>query len=195
VATQAVLDSIQETLRHPLDREWSIQGLGMLRTYLDPERVHRLHVWDPQSAVHEVSTIHDHPWDFVSNIISGQLVNQRFLIGTADDEVSEPFHHSQILCGEGGGLFGETDTAWLSPQPLETYLPGDAYSQVAAELHESRPTPGAVTIISRTFHENVDHANVYWEQGEWVSAEPRPATDDEVLRFTYLALQHWNEHR
>lgn len=185
------LDSIESILRNPLDREWSIQGFGMLRTYLDPDRVHRLHIWDPLAAFEEVSTIHDHPWDFVSNVISGQIRNQRYKVSDGYDHSAEEYQHAQILCGEGGGIVGPVGKTWLREAPQEHYGAGQFYSQTAAELHESRPSPGAVTIISRTFHGDTEHANVYWDEGDWVTAEPRPATDAEVLQFARLAFERW----
>ena len=45
VAFDILKTTIQkEVFEAYLEREWTIQGLGMLRTYLVPEN--RLHVWD-----------------------------------------------------------------------------------------------------------------------------------------------------
>lgn len=66
-------------LKHPFNLEWSIQGFGMLRAYLADDQVYRLHIWDTeQMSVEDVSTVHDHPWDLDSRIISGTLRNQRY---------------------------------------------------------------------------------------------------------------------
>lgn len=182
-------ERVKEILEHPLDFEWSIQGLGMLRTYLDPDGVQRLHIWDPVNAVDEVSTIHDHPWDFASEIVSGVVRNQRYV---EDLHFGMPHMAQDIRCGVDGGLIGEPRRTGLQSDLLELYTPGQGYSQLAPELHESFPDAGAVTVITRTFHEQCDFAHVFWQGERWVSAEPRPATPSEVMHFAGLARHHWD---
>lgn len=177
---------VKEILAHPFDHDWSIQGLGMLRTYLDDEHIERLHIWDTDRAVTEVSTIHDHPWDFSSRIVAGRLYNQRYQHSYSLTD-GDPFHTSQIHCGAGGGLIGATHRVRLSLDPIEGYEPGDVYSQSAPELHQSDPSRGAVTVISRTFRAERDIATVCWRTGDWVSAEPRSATMAEIEHFIGLA--------
>jgi hypothetical protein len=48
MTTQA---SVLQILANPFDYKWTIQGFGMLRTYLDSEHSERLHIWDPDIAV------------------------------------------------------------------------------------------------------------------------------------------------
>jgi hypothetical protein len=178
--------AVADILAHPLDHEWTIQGLGMLRTYLDDEHIERLHIWDTDEAVDSVSTIHDHPWDFTSTIVRGQIRNQRFV---ADNSTSAPwFNRAQIRCGIGGGLISEPEMVRVCSQVVESYGPGQHYSMDAPELHESFPDRGAVTVIRRSFHADRDLATVCWRTGDWVSAEPRPAAAAEILHFVGLAL-------
>lgn len=182
-------NSVRNLLDHPYDRPWSIQGFGMLRTYLDDKQVRRLHIWDPESAVTEVSSIHDHPWDFTSEIISGQITNVLYL----EDQYGIPHWSARIRCGEGGGLIEEPDMVGLYQKSPTTYIAGMGYSQHAEELHESIPAPGTVSVITRHFRPgNRDIARVLWRSGEWVSAEPRPATEAEITHFTALARKNWN---
>lgn len=176
--------AVREALANPFDREWSIQGFGMLRTYLDPDQVHRLHIWDTGQGVKEVSTVHDHPWDFTSRIIAGSLVNQRYLI---DSTTGEPFWAARLRCGVGGGLVEAPQKTLIETLPAEHYGTEDVYSQTAPEFHESFPTSGTVTVISREFKADRDLATVCWQDGDWVSAEPRPATEDEIRHFVRLA--------
>lgn len=180
--TESLIDDI---LAHPFDRDWSIQGFGMLRTYLDDEHVGRLHIWDTDTAVDEVSTIHDHPWDFTSRIVRGEIRNQRFVMH--DSETAPKFYTARIRCGEGGGLVSEPKLAAICSEGVERYEAGGTYSMLAPELHESFPSRGAVTVIERKFHADKDIATVCWRSGEWVSAEPRPATRDEIEHFISLA--------
>lgn len=173
-------------------RVWTLQGFGMLRTYLDPDEVERLHIWDTRMANDEVSTVHNHAWDFTSLIYSGRLANQRYL----RDGHGVEWKSAVIKPGECGGIVKpEPGGLLLSETPREYYAPGMQYSQEATELHESLPAPGTVTIIKRTFHNDrsLDLATVAWKAGDWVTAEPRRATDGEVMDFCLLARERWGE--
>lgn len=187
IAASQVLD----ILRNPYDREWSIQGLGMLRTYLDDERVERLHIWSPSHVAVGTTTVHDHPWDFQSRIVSGVQGNQRF-VPTVEGAGAEAYMEQRIHCGVGGGPVAAPRPVWLQEQPAETFVAGDVYSMDAVELHESHPEPGTVTIIQRRFHADLDTARVFFQGERWGSAEPRVATTAEVQLFVDLALERWN---
>lgn len=185
-----LFDDVMDILHKPLDHHWTLQGFGMLRLYLDDEEIRRLHIWDPDMANADVSTIHNHPWDFTSEIVIGILGNQRYLIDTSKNPLATHFM-GEIKTGEGGGrLDDDPHPVYLEPQRMELYGPGESYSQEAWECHESFPAPGTTTVITRTFSKPRDYARVFWPIGtEWVTAEPRPATEDEVIYFTVLALK------
>lgn len=180
-------------LKDPRDLEWSIQGFGMLRAYLAPDQVYRLHIWDTrQMAVEDVSTVHDHPWDLDSRIISGMLCNQRYERNPTGDG-KEAWKAVLIRTGEGGHPMHPPVDWFLRRKPVETYHPSSCYHQDAPEIHESLPSRGCVTVVKRTFSRPRDIAtSLYRGTPEWVSAEPRPATPLEVEHFTTLALEHWN---
>lgn len=163
---------------------WTIQGFGMLRMYLSKEV--RLHVWDPGYSVANVSTIHDHPWDFVSTVLCGSIRDIVY-----EEEQGAATHHEQrILCGAGGHAVGATQDARLRVVSDKTFRAGESYKLYASQLHESRPEPGTVTLIDRTFGKDPDHARVFFPLGtEWVSAEPRQASRLEVGLFSRKARQ------
>jgi len=166
---------------------WSLQGFGMLRLYLSQEV--RLHVWDSRYAVPGVSVIHTHPWDFLSQVVAGKVGNILF---NESETKGMPFHKQVIQCGPGGGLCGMPTDVLLHPAYEELYIEGQSYTQNAQEIHASRPADGTVTILTRTFREDTEHAAVYWPAGtEWGSAEPRPATPEEVAAITGNALSRW----
>lgn len=168
------------------DYEWSLQGLGMLRLYLDD--VTRLHIWDDRFRVRNVSQMHTHPWNFSSRVIAGEVTNLIF----EEDERGSRYKRQKIRCGEGGGLVGNWDTVNLLPK-AKTYSEGDTYSELAHEIHISRPERGTVTIIEREFLDDTEHAYVYWEFGDWVSAEPREAAIEEVHQICNYSLNRWFE--
>lgn len=189
VSTPISKNDIAKILADPLDREWSIQGLGMLRTYLDGSKIQRLHVWSDQAKYDDASELHTHPWDMTSTIVAGRLEQHRFVASLE----AEPTHMQQkILCGEGGGLCGAPRPVALRQMHPEFYGKGAVYRQYWWEIHRTRPADGTVTIIARDFTSDPDHAYVYWPVGqEWVTAEPRPATNDEIIRITNNALVRW----
>lgn len=182
-------------LEHPGDFNWTLQGLGMLRTYLSPEI--RLHIWHSDFKFVEdgevASELHTHPWNFNSVVVAGRVRNYRFIesAGTSlDSGQAIPRRRQTIRCGQGGGLIGDPVDVFLSEQPTETFDEGASYAQLAQEIHRSVPDDGTVTIIEREFLEDTEHAFVYFK-GDWVSAEPRPATDEEIELITEAALERW----
>ena len=181
IAVKAILEDT--------NREWSIQGLGMLRTYLPDNS--RLHIWNPDLKYADVSEFHTHPWDMTSFVVSGRVQNTIYL----DNPSSRPnFMRQQILCGEGGGLEGEPEERELTVDVVNSRIvpAGRSYQQAFDQVHRSDPVPGTVTIIRRTvpFGGSPDHAYVYYPVGEeWISAEPRTATPTEIQSSIELALK------
>jgi hypothetical protein len=167
--------------------DWTLQGLGMLRTYLSKEV--RLHVWDDRYAVRGVSTMHTHPWDFESLVVAGVLINKRYRVG----DHGLPYNAQELRCGPGGCLKSSPYLVYLNQAPgVEAYTDGELYTQRADEIHVTKPQRGTVTLIHRRFHEDEDTARVYWPRGSrWVSAEPRPATPEEIQEITSHALSTW----
>lgn len=171
------VDEVLHILNNPHEAQWSAQGFGMLRTYLGDDKVWRLNVWHSALAVENVSTIHDHPWDFTSWIVAGRFTNQRF---TEAPVANFQCKGVKIKTGEGGGAVGLPFTQLLYAHDLETYLTGDTYSQKWNEIHRSSFVDGTVTLNRRDRVGDGEHAQVFWEDGDWVNAEPRPATAEEV---------------
>lgn len=180
---------VKTILQNPLDMDWSIQGLGMLRLYLDGDKIQRLHIWCPSHAVENVSTMHTHPWSFSSLIVAGEINQVRYI----DRKEGRKVHRQIIQCGENGCLKGEPDIASLLPHNQgEFYEEGQSYHMHSVEIHESFPREGSVSIITRTFHGDTEHAEVFWDlDKEWISAEPRKATREEIRDFTETALENW----
>jgi hypothetical protein len=197
--TQALVrDLVRDLLERERDaasvgehvRDWSLQGLGMLRTYLDPGRTLRLHVWDGEFQAPGVSQMHTHPWDMESYVVSGHITNTKF----QQEAPGYGYGYSRqtILCGEGGGLEGEPEEVWLTPAVREEIGAGGVYRQTADEIHVSSPEDGTVTVVRRVFGSDRDRAYVFWPKGtEWGSAEPRAATGAEVNSICARALARW----
>lgn len=184
---------VKKILEQPYDQEWSVQGLGMMRLYLDDNR--RLHIWDDRLKVENVSVMHTHPWNFRSYVVAGVVNNERFVTPIVDPHVADTgckvYHRQSIFCGVGGGLEGSPDEVLLGSAGVETYTERETYHELAHEIHVSNPDRGTITSIKREPLADADHAYVYWEEGEWVSAEPRSATKEEIKFVTEYSLGRW----
>lgn len=192
------MDLTAPLVRHIIEREmaaydetrWSLQGFGMLRLYVSKSI--RLHIWDPRIAVPDVTTRHTHPWDFKSTVVSGRIVDKVYRM--AQGYPLTPTHMAaEIVCGTGGGMTPSAPTPVTLEQAgaaiIET---GYSYRRFGNEIHESLPDPGTVTLVERRFHEDTEHAYVFYPFGrEWVSAEPRQATAAEVDGILAQALARW----
>lgn len=179
---------------------WTLQGFGMLRRHLPDDW--RLNVWDSAFRVPDVSRLHDHPWNFESVVLSGELLNVRHSVEPALTSHDATHAWAQLKPGPGGGLLGqigsgrergELGLARLVPQPAERYARGQVYSQLRDEVHVSDPSDGCVTLNRRFDRLERDVARVFWPCGtSWVSAEPRQATAAEVREALGRALERWD---
>jgi hypothetical protein len=171
---------VRNILEHALDYSWRMQDIGFLGLPLDEHREYRLHVWAPGYCVGP-PVIHDHPFDFVSRIVAGELTNIRYVedpsgVKYQRDRYSPPNEDVRT-----------TDTVQLVGTD-ETYREGDQYAQLAHELHDSHPASGTVTILRRTFPDVSELTVCRPEDAPWLSGLARQATDDEVKDITSVAL-------
>lgn len=170
--------------------KFTLQGFGMLRYYY-PGTDTRLHVWSPAHAVPDVSNMHTHPWNFTSTILSGHMENEVYTNGSLVGE-SKPYQRQLIRPGEGGGLADEPEEIWLGMESAALYTPGQRYRMEGPQIHCSKPSPGCVTLCEREQRHEADLAYTFWPKGgEWVSAEPRPATAEECASILGYALEVW----
>lgn len=198
---RGILEQALEQPDEVTNTRWSLQGFGMLRVHLPGD--YRLNVWDSRYRVKDVSLIHDHPWNFESLVVSGRLINRRFVTAhAASGSRGELVEWAKLKPGPGGGLLGriasgrersEGGVVKLCAREPEVYVAGDTYQQARDEVHRSDPEDGCVTFNRRTERLVVDEARVFWPVGtSWVSAEPRLATREEVKRIVSLALAGWD---
>jgi hypothetical protein len=190
--TQLVRDGV---FAHPERYSWSLQGMGMLRTYLSKEI--RLHIWDSRFRVKDVSDIHDHPWDFDSLVLHGVVYNTRYEVSESAVEPIANHWEGRIVCGPSPTVKGAQDISAvrLRCQPDEVLLAGDSYRMRADEVHRTTYEDGTVTVCRRYFTKaDTERARVYWPFGqEWASAEPRPATSLEVYTICADARRKWTQ--
>lgn len=178
-----------DILTNPLAFPWTVQGFGMVRTYLDPDKTWRLNVWDDRLRyVAEVSDIHDPPWSFRSWVLAGEISNQRFHHYAPG--ILEPTHNMvEIKTGEEGGRVGPVSVEALHFYPRELYVAGQDYHQNLSEVHRTVATRGCVTLNERSRPTVAYTARVFFPLNtEWVDAQPRKATEEEVYQATSAAV-------
>lgn len=179
-----IMPILLDPLRH---QGWTIQGLGMLRLFLSPDKKRRLHVWHSHLRVQDVSTKHTHPWDLESVVVAGKLINRR-----SYEAIGQPTHNRVLIrCGAEGCELEPPTPVCLVPKPIEIYEPGQKYSQLANEIHDSGYVDGTVTICDRDYDfTKEERAYVYYGlNDQWGSARPRDAKPWEILTYCGLALK------
>ena len=72
-------------LRQAAAFPWRMQEIGLMSLRLDERREYRLHGWDSEDVV-GAPPVHDHPYDFTSTVIAGELTNALFDEDPAGDE-------------------------------------------------------------------------------------------------------------
>jgi hypothetical protein len=171
---------VRTILEHADVQPWKVQDAGLLGLWLGPSRRYRLHVWDPASSTGEV-LIHDHPLDFTSVVMAGEITNTRYEMDPAGDE----FVRERYALGDEANR--RTDSVRLSGTST-TFGPGESYSQAARELHSSSQVPGTVTVLRFTYVDVPLLTTCRREGSPWISGTSHPAEPDEIRRVAALAL-------
>lgn len=174
---------VRAILEHATDHPWRLQGIGLLALRLDDRRERRLHVWDPDGLDGE-PPIHDHPYDFTSTVVVGEIVNTRYV----EDPNGNDYVRERYSPGD------ENDRRRDSVRLLGSstaFGPGEEYRQLAAELHDSRQVPGTVTVICCEWRDCPELTVCRRPASRWVSGLARPATRDEIERITGPALERF----
>ena len=169
---------VRTILEHAADYPWRFQGIGLLALRLDGCRDFDSTSGTPRRAS-VILPVHDHPYDFTSTIVVGDMINTCDVEDPAGDE----------YCRERYSPDDEnqrrTDVVHLTGAST-SFGPGDQYRQVAAELHSSQQTPGTVTVIRCRWR--AAELTVCLRPGApWVSGQARPAAPRDQ-RITVAAL-------
>lgn len=172
---------VRKILEHPADYPWKMQNVGLLALRLDDRREYRLHVWDPESCIGD-PPVHDHPFDFTSTVIVGELVNTRYV----EDPSGVEYARHRYRPGDEHDR--RTDSVRLAASAT-TLSPGDRYHQRSGELHSSGQTPGTVTLIRMGPVRERELTVCLGPGAPWVSGLARPATAGEVTRITSAARE------
>jgi hypothetical protein len=170
-------------LRHAEDFRWRMLDIGLMGLRLDDRREYRLHVWDP-SCMTEEPPVHDHPYDFTSRVIAGELTNTRYREDPAGDE------YVRFRYWPPAEDQRRSDTVKLSATP-ETVTEGEEYHQLAHELHAGWQQPGTVTVIRCSWVDPRELTVCLRHDGSWYSGQARDPTRQEIKAFTAKALERF----
>lgn len=171
-------------MKNATDFVWSLQGFGMFRLYLSDRT--RLHVWDTRYTTKDVSMIHDHPWDFTSEVLFGEIRDIAYIEAPGNDYLAQ-----DIKCGPSGGKIGEPRPCDLTVYMDRIYKAGETYGHGYLTLHQSQPQCGAVTLVTRKRLLDIDPDKatvVHRADEEWVSAEPVVAPAYKVADMARMVL-------
>ena len=173
---------VRDILERALDHPWRMQDIGVLGLWLDDRKTSRLHVWTPDDAIGD-PLVHDHPFDFTSTVVVGELVNTRYV----EDPSGREYVRERYSPGNEDDR--RADTVRLVGTS-ETLRAGARYRQVASELHDSRQVPGTVTVLhfDEVFADLPELTTCRPLHRRWVSGRARTATHEEVQRITAMAL-------
>ena len=168
-------------LRHAEDFPWRMQDIGLMSLRLEERREYRLHVWNPVDEDPD-PPIRDHPYDFTSTIVVGELTNTRYEEDAAGDE------YVRLRYSPGLEHLRRSDTVRLSAA-ASTLTEGEQYRRLAPELHASAQLPGTVTVIRCSWERTCDLTVCHRDQGSWQSGRARDATRDEIKTVAARALE------
>lgn len=171
---------VHAILRNAHAFPWRMSEIGLLALRLDDRREWRLHVWDPESFAGG-PPVHDHPYDFASTVIAGEITNTRY----EPDPAGEEFVRFRYVPGAEDRR--RADRVALSATAT-TFRAGDEYRQLAPELHASTQLPGTVTVIRCSWVESPE-LTVCLRDDLWRSEQARAATPDEIERAVANALE------
>lgn len=151
----------------PTKETISLHGSGFLQLILPNSR--RIHIWHPdlpRRKCFEHSAIHNHRFNFTSQVLKGVQRNVR-----VDLELVKEGEGSHVVIshngprGLGGGrLSYPVAECNVYPRISEEYLPGDGYYMPKYEYHHT-PCEGIVMTLMHKYGEDVIHATSVCKKG------------------------------
>ena len=206
-------ETLLDILKNPFNYEWEVQGLGMLRTYLNKDT--RFQIWNKDLIVDGVTDIHTHPWDFISVILQGKITNHIYKEYPEQVNKSKKYFRCLINTGEDAYV-KEKNEVYLLKCDKKTYTSGNFYIHKKHVPHKITFKDGTVTVLNK-FNKNEEcekyikytdnhitvlgqekssEAYTYVKYGnEWISAMPRPAKDYEIYDTIKKALECYNNEK
>lgn len=189
-----LLNFVEDALTDPC-KEWEVQGLGMLRTYIGDTR---LTVWHHDLKTVDTADIHNHPWWLFSDVVCGRIDNTRYGTTWLLDK-TEPIngfetHVCRKIVTGSGDPRSEDRLVRLWQSDSEQIFAGFEYVMSPIWIHKTEFLDGTVTLMRKEMDNQPNTAEreayVFWPIGtEFKSAEPYRADSATVLQYTAHALE------
>lgn len=149
----------------PTKETISLHGLGFLQVILPNSR--RLHIWHPdlpRRNCYAHSAIHNHRFNFTSQVLKGTQKNVRVDLELVKEGSHVVISHNGPRNESGGRISHPVAECNVHPRDSEEYLPGDGYYMPKYEYHYT-PCEGIVITLMHKYGEDVIHANSICEKG------------------------------
>lgn len=181
VAHRDRLAAIRRRLERPLDYRWHAHGIGMLRTYLDDERMVRLNLWHSRLLNPGISTMHTHPRPFVSTAYAGLMQNVIYERVT-ERPWSKPYREGIIHCGDAfNGIENDPPLVHLLRKDSQDIRAGQTYRLPPRVIHDTVFHDGTVTVMEWERDEPDICASVFWPDGEQWGDATRAITPEDIV--------------
>jgi hypothetical protein len=144
----------------PTKEQISLHGLGFIQVKLPNKN--RLHVWHPdlpRRRCFEYSAIHNHRFGFVSRVLIGTQVNQRYTASENDNGAYDLISHDGPRSPKGGRqsyVSGRADFIAFGDE--ERINAGQIYIMPALAFHAT-PNSGVVVTLMEKLIEGTIHAH------------------------------------
>ena len=163
----------------------TLHGLGFIQVQLEADQ--RLHVWHPElprRTCFEHSSIHNHRFSFVSQVLIGSQRNIEYADEWKDDGEFVLYLHEGLRTQNGGRPWVPTRRTDMIIVDDVIIPAGSAYRQEAYKYHRTEPQGnGKVATLMRKTYEGMNGAHSTCRFG----VEP----DSDFNRFQWSEQQLW----
>lgn len=139
------------TAHDPMRESITLHGLGFIQVQLPGEQ--RLHVWHPdlpRRKCFEHSSIHDHRFSFISQVLVGSQINVEVEVTPSDDGTHVAYLHEGTRQACGGRPWVPQGRVALGEQVSFEVEAGRRYMVSAYQFHRTIPSgDGRVATIMR----------------------------------------------
>jgi hypothetical protein len=135
-------------------------GLGFVQLKLSDTE--RMHFWSPEIPYPEREEIHNHRYDFTSNVLAGAVHHETFLVMNIFRDNEDALHEIfTTTCMPGvEGTVEEVTPCDIRPMGAYIIGAGSTYSFPHTSFHTTKDTKFAITHLTRVLPKPLEFASV-----------------------------------
>lgn len=138
----------------PMKEIISLHGLGFIQVQLQGNQ--RLHVWHPElprRSCFEHSAIHNHRFDFTSQVLVGEQINIDYIPTDSGVSTHILYLHEGLRSAHGGRPWHRDGFVRMVESGRQTVKAGQAYHMRAYDYHRTEPGGDGktATIMAKTY--------------------------------------------